>query len=346
MHVFKKPGKHKGILVATHKEADWFSKQSETRKVMHELSKEYCIGIHYGWYGSYQGQSYQSFIMAPKTTAQVSGGKIRIPMNSRNFLPTYLQPDESVSKVWDVINISRNAKAKHLPEFLKSIKKIYDSGRMLKVLLVCPKAGNETSKGHDVNIVKMYQEMFSPKEREYFTMMRLSSELDFLGISQKTIADFYRMSKVFCLFTDLEGESRVIHEALLCGLPVVVYKRLMGGGRDHLNGKNSMLFSDYSDAHETIKSAVDGYDSGMFPTDESLISELREDHTVPLLLGHLSNVVACGDDMEVKGSIINLDNLHMRLPAHYMDVPWAHGGGITADIKSMGQFETFKKEVV
>ena len=41
--------------------------------------------------------------------------------------------------------------------------------------------------------------------------------------------------------------------------------------------------------------------------------------------------------------LINTDNLNLRLPGHYLDVPWntPDGNGITADIVSDKQLDIF-----
>ena len=56
------------------------------------------------------------------------------------------------------------------------------------------------------------------------------------------IARLYRASRSFLLCSQREGESRVIHEALLSGTPVLARRDLIGGGLDHLDEANSQLY--------------------------------------------------------------------------------------------------------
>ena len=83
--------------------------------------------------------------------------------------------------------------------------------------------------------------MFSETERQNITLTLLSPLGNPFPLSEQAISDFMNLSKVFTLFSDKEGESRVVSEALLCGLPVVVKKDILGGATDYLNIQNSTL---------------------------------------------------------------------------------------------------------
>ena len=136
----------------------------------------------------------------------------RIPYTHSAFTPAYFCKDDAVSKFWDIINVSRNHKIKCLRSFLFAIRKLYDAGHRLRVLLVVPSCPSESPETHYMELVKVYADLFSRKERKLFTLMRLSPELGFLGISPETIAHFYKSSKVSTLFSLSEGEPRVINE--------------------------------------------------------------------------------------------------------------------------------------
>jgi glycosyltransferase involved in cell wall biosynthesis len=346
-HIFKKYNKNnnqKGIFVITHKEIGMF--ESLPKKI----KDYYYMGVHYGSASHLQGATkmhIQDFSMGRESTVKfIDKEPFRIPYNSRAFTPEYYKENPEIPKYWDIINVSRNAHVKRLDTFLHSIRKLYDSGNKYKVLLVVPSSTNEQPDTHLVDIIKMYQQMFTRKEREFFTLMRLSSELGFLGISPRTIAYFYQSSKIFCLLSSAEGESRVIHEALLCGLPVVCYAGLLGGGRDYLNETNSVQFRDYNHIHNSFIKAISGYDKLKVESD-FLSEELREDRTLPKLKKYFSDLYKENSDT-FDNNLINVDELSLRLPAHYLDLPWntEHGNGQTADICSKEQMRIFMGELM
>jgi len=342
-HIFKKYNKQtkqKGIFVITHKEIDVFNNLPQ------EILNCYYIGVHYGsaayLYGA-RKQAYQDFCMGAQSTVSFVGEEaFRIPYNSRAFTPSYFSEDKTIPKHWDIINVSRNSHIKRLDDFLKAIRILYDKGNYLNVLLVVPSCHKEKPSSHFVDIVKVYNKMFTRKERESFTLMRLSSELGFLGMSASTVAHLYKSSKAFCLLSSSEGESRVIHEALLCGLPVVCYAGLTGGGRDYLNKTNSCQFTDYSKIHISLADVSERTGKDLFVDTEKLSSELSETKTIPKLKKLFSELYARNGDF-FDGQLINLDELNLRLPAHYLEVPWNtdSGNGITADVLSNQQLKIF-----
>lgn len=344
-HIFKHPtSTHRGILVFTHKEIPyWKQHLPQIIEEVWKIRRSYFIGVHYGVLSNVVAEPFQDFVMGRESTVRVHGRQIfRIPFNSRAFTPVCFQPDSKVKKHWDIINISRVPKVKNLDIFLRAIKQIYLSGRKFRVLLVVPSSSNESPQHAFTNIVQTYHEMFSEGERELFTLMRLSPELSFLGLPQETIAYFYNSSRVFTLLSAAEGESRVIHEALLCGLPVVVYANLQGGGRDYLNNSNSVQFGDFKDVAAALAFAVENHARLSFDP-HALLSELREDHTIPKLRDYFREMFALqGESFD--GELINLNKLNFRLPAHYFNVPWhlPSGNGITTDIESLEQFAAFR----
>ena len=341
-HIFKHPAEGKGVIVFTHKEI------GKVHSAANQLRQKYFLGIHYGSAANLytSSQPWQDFCMGAKSTVSFGDDEpFRIPFNSRAFTPEYFKQDKSTPKYWDIINVSRNANVKKLHEFLKAIRKLYDKGKLYNVLLIVPSANNEKRVSHFTDIVEVYGKLFSEKEREHFTLMRLSKELGFLGISPRTIAHFYNSSKVFTLLSDAEGESRVIHEALLCGLPVVVFAGLLGGGRDYLNETNSVQFVNYNDTYLALEAAVEDQSrlNPRLKVDVARLSdELSERRTIPKLKDMFHKLyVANGEKFD--NVLINTDNLNLRLPGHYLDVPWntPDGNGITADILSDKQLDIF-----
>ena len=149
------------------------------------------------------------------------------------------------------------------------------------------------------------------------------------------------------MLSSAEGESRVIHEALLCGLPVVCYAGLLGGGRDHLNDTNSAQFTDYENIHLSLIKAAENAGSQLIVDTESLSAELSEIKTIPKLK-QLFEEMYNKDGNEFDGELINTDELNLRLPAHYLEVPWnvESGNGVTADIVSKEQMTIFIKELM
>ena len=239
---------------------------------------------------------------------------------------------------------------KNYPELLKSIRKLYDINQNFKIIFVIASNKNEIgNKNYYNQIFNDYNKLFSPKERELFTIIKTHPETGFQGFSYTFLSYLYNRSKVFTIFSQMEGECRVVKEAQLCGLPVVVKSDVQGGIRDYLNQSNSIYFDNYEDAHIILKEAVNNYDKFKIDT-EYWAKELREDYSLDSLKKYLMEFYA-SKGLKFDEELINTDNLNRRLPAHFYDtqsVPWASDSKfrfITTDITNVFMLRSFFKEL-
>lgn len=336
--------KKTGIIVLTHKEKRWVENNPLALNIIREINQDYFIGIHYGHRMEGMHRSdFEDFCMGAKSVVEFSGLEpFRIPLNSRAFTPSFFR-NMGIPKFYDLINISRNITLKKLDVFLNAVREIYDQGYDYKFLLIVPTSENEVDDGNFfLDIVEKYNHMFSRKERENFTLIRLSGEHGFLGISPLTISYLYNSSRIFSLLSPGEGESRVIHEALLCGLPVVCYSGLYGGGRDYLDESNSLQFDSYDKVAETFVKAIKSYPS--FSVDSNALSrELSENYSIENLHQYFETLFN-NEKVNYDHELENLDYLNLRLPGHFTDVPWklTDSNVPTADILTIEQLNKFK----
>lgn len=330
-HIFKKKTNTKGILVYTHKELEhgrWHDDISQGIPLLHQdIVDNYYIGIHHGSVprSFHNVDSRISFAMASpgQTATEMSPPRVQIPMNSRNFLPDFFKPTAG-EKMWDVLNISRNIPLKRLDVFMRAVRELYDQKKFLKVLLVVPSEYDELNNPSSwPQIMNYYENNFSAKERDLFTFIKLSPEYSGQGISLSTIAHFYKSSRVFTLLSAIEGESRVIHEALACGLPIVCFSGLSGGGRDYLNDLNSVQFDDYEDLASTLETAVNNTSQGLLTVNtDDIRQNMCCEKTLPTFITYINRLYALDGSSVSQQELINTDYLHLRLPSHFLDVPW------------------------
>ena len=371
-HLFKLPKDgNKGILVFTHKEMKFFfrpnkpfskkrpltylpfainsvyTKYQKTPRFIKEfeaLREKYFIGVHFGWHHTeFPELKYADFFMAGKGTVDFTPPEhiLEIPMNSRNFISHRFADMNYDQKFWDIICVARAARFKNLDLLLKSIKELNKTeGKFHKVLLIIPPNSSEDPTKFYTTIIEDYYNWFSEEERNQITIMKLSKDLSLLGMPQNSLIHFYNASKVFTLFSEKEGESRVIAEALLCGLPVVVKSDLEGGGRDFLNSDNAVYFDTFETAHLAFKTALDKHEVLQKGT-TSLKKDLRDDYTIPVLKDYFKKLYT-SHEMKFDGELLNLDYLDRRLPGHTHSVPWSINRFNTADIVSIEQFDVFK----
>jgi hypothetical protein len=376
-HIFKYPkdGK-KGIIVFTHKEMieyvyKWFItsrrdylfnlfkiynlpfkiiKQFLINQKIEKLRKHYFIGIHYGWILiNPKIPEWVDFHMAKKTTLILNdySDKFLIPLASRNFTPMVMK-HKAIDKYWDIVIVAKNIKHKQLDVFLKEVRKIYDLGYKYKILIISSSnKGEESNKSYANNLFDIYFNDFSYEERENITLLKLDWRLGFQGLHYSTVSHLLNQSKVFAFFTKEEGVAKALQEALLCGLPVVAYKNLKGGGADYLNSDNSILFEKFENAHKSLIEAVENYDKFTLHT-ETLEKELYDKYSLERFKKYM-NILYEKNGQKFDGELVNTDNLNRRLPAHFYDknLGWCDDEKYrytTTDVVSLYEFNRFYKK--
>lgn len=311
------------------------------RKAFRKTQMHYFVGVHYGWTAS-SIPLYENcdFLMTPQQIDTNRNNQIlHIPLASRNFTPQCFQNKNQI-KDWDILCVSRLNKLKNLDYLLKSIRKIFDHGYNYKVLMIVPENKKMDKKRFYMNLMNDYYSLFSSNERQNFSIMLLSSNIGFPGLPFEVMSHFYNSSKIFTLFSNAEGSSKVISEALLCGLPIVVKDNLEGGGRDFLSKDNSVLFSSFENAHESLIQAVENYD--LFKVEnETLRQNLSEEFSLEKLKEYFKKLFE-ENGQTFDSKLINTDHLNIRIPAHLNEnIPWAKERFSTADIVTHKQLEIF-----
>lgn len=365
----------KGILIFTHKEINNTSFIN-----FNELTKKYFIGLHIGCWFKSKIPNYVDFIMcSPKQLENINSITHKIiPYNSRNFLPTYFDKykNKSInsllhsitkfkqyskcplptnlleninnieynkdSKYWDIITIAKPHSVKKLDCFLYSMEQLLKINPNINILIISPIAPNEYkhSKDHH-NIEQIIKTKFTLIEQQHFTLFRPECNTN-EGIDNEFIYPFYQWSKIFCFYTEFEGESRVAHEALCCGLPIVCYKYLKGGANEYLNENNSNQFTTYNNAYNSIIECLDTYQN-MNLDYNNLQNILHEDKTINLIKSDFKTLYN-KYNLEFNGELLSYNQLHFRLPGHYYYDPWAHlSDNETSDILNNNQWNLFKQ---
>ena len=232
MHIAKRSTKEsKGILIITHKELSYLSVTVQIRKknvlkmifypifflqrllysrLMMKLSDRYVIGVHWGASNVVEKTPlWVSFHMSAPGTAVINDGKYIIPLNSANFTPN-IMCNKGYPKILYIICIAKNIKVKKLDKLLQSIREIYDAGRKFKIVLVVASNISEPFNKFYVNLLDDYNKLFSDGERENFIIVKTHPETGFKGLSTSFLSDLLNLTKIFTLFSAVEGESRVI----------------------------------------------------------------------------------------------------------------------------------------
>lgn len=359
--LLKKPNNNKGVIIFTHKEWGFFSGNKLMRKLKREgkippafykelrapydklitkLKRNYFIGIHFGCYYPHNFASNQiDFVLSGTSNIpNIDNSLSRIPLNSREFISKSFE-NTNIQKHYDIIKVAQNVKVKNWPLVFSATKKCLSQRPETTFLFITPSQSG-VKHGIEKNLSDLFYRTFSQREQSQISFLFLHPTLEW-GVNQKSLIRFYNQSRVFTLFSKAEGESRVVSEALCCGLPVVAYSKLKGGGTDLLNPENSVLFDEFESAHLSWIQALEKFPDGIVDKPEL---KTREDYSLPKLHRYFEELYS-RNGMNYDHSLINTDHLDRRIPGHHYDVPWMIKGKPTADILSKKQFQIFTEHL-
>lgn len=328
-----------GVLIFTHKERPFlFDPPGPLADRLHSLSRRYVVGMHWGSYHEGVGETpFVDFhLAAPGTVTFAPDADVRhVPLCDRDFTPAHFRPMD-VPQAWDILAIGHPIEIKRMHELLDVVRDLYDHGHEVSVLLVCAIPGPPETLGPewDHRFFEKYRDLFSPAERD---RIQLAAPVEssvgdrpLHPIPNEVFPYLYNASRTFTLFSQAEGQSKVIHEALVCGTPVVVREDLRGGGRDYLDERNSRTFADLEGAREAFVGLLTGDDPGFDPA--YLRRDLSEEYTVDRLESELRGIFA--DLGEVYAGSLDRENLSVKLSSHRTTLPPALRRERTDDLRS------------
>ena len=335
-HLLKEASKHSpGTIIFTHKEWPFCHQLFYVlRSFYKSIAANYKLGIHWGHVqDNIKDMKFVDFHLAASGTLNFdeSNQVPLLPFSSRNFLPNCFYPT-GIKKQWDIINISRPFEIKRLKHFMNAVRYLFDSDKKAKVLLISNTSKNFKKNNPDKNIYDYYLQNFTMQERERFQFFLLHQDGFPQQLTPAALAYFYNASKIFSLFSLREGESRVIHEALLCGLPILHHSELKGGATDHLDSTNSLAFNSDKDAAEKMQFMINNY--SQFNVDVNYFQSICcEDQTKAVFKQSLQKYYK-KYDWPFDG-ILHLDNLSFELPAHVIHLPRWMRQSVSNDLSSV-----------
>ncbi len=336
--------KGKGVIIFTHNELEYFfpylllpgllnkSKKSIFFKLIYfiylnfnkiikknilkkisNLKKNFLIGIHWGFDVNYiPDHDFIDFHLGFKKIQSLTSKKF-IDLTSRNFSSEYMTNNHNFIKYWDFISVSSNQQRKNIIKILQDFRKIYDLGLNYKLLILIPSTANEKN---DKQLIDFFFNNFSFDERNNISIIKLDYNLGFLGLSQKQLSLFYKMSKIYISYSESEGEPRTIHEAQLCGLPIVFYLNQLGGGADYLSDKNAIFFNNFNNSYKSIIKSYNEYDQLKLHTTFNMENKNDTKKNIERLKKSILNIFFDKNLSTEHLVFINFDYLNLRLPTH------------------------------
>ena len=220
----KPPGDGCGVVTFTTQERDRFIKRDrELRAAIDALKDRYLIGLHHNWHDwQFRYDPLFDFSMAGEDDLrEVDGRPVpRVSLDACNFCPPEFRP--AGDTFWDLLFVAHPVYFKRVPVFFDTVRELFDRGRRIRVLHICPMPPYSSSEERTVlfDVRSRYESMFSDEEQSLFTLLTTDFRYPF-PFDLPTLAHFYRSSRVFIHTADEERRCRVAAYAWAVGAPVV-----------------------------------------------------------------------------------------------------------------------------
>ena len=312
--IIKKPSLNsKGVITFTTQERDKVIFQDqEVYNLIGQMKKDWIVGLHHNWHDyHFRYNPIFDFSMAGEGDLGDPNTPL-VPMDACNFIPQPFFNDKETKKVWDVLYVTRAVTFKRLPLFLKTIRKLYDEGHKLRVLLICCIPPYDID---PADIVADYQSMFNLEERKTFTLIPLKHDYPFT-FDPVVLSHFYHSSKVFVHFAPDERRCRVVANAVASKLKIVCREDCASIIPKQFRGE-PLYYRVNSDEEydKAILKAVSDFDNNHVDLSKQSY-EFSTDHTSKQLKGYLEkflNITA--EDM--RDQDFNFNNLDIRMGRHH-----------------------------
>ncbi len=209
-----------GIVSFTTQEELLIRHNKKNLYLFKKLKNYYITCLHFNWHNfDYYPDNLFDIHFAGERDLVIKNKKeiTLFPLDACNFCPSFFKHEKN-EKYWDILYIARSVFFKGIPEFFQSIRKLYDKGKLYRVLFLCPVPPDKNKEYKKLRIE--FERLFSLEERSLFNFLPLIEDYPFF-FDLETLAQFYKKSKVFIHTAPTERRCRVAAYAFASGLPVI-----------------------------------------------------------------------------------------------------------------------------
>lgn len=308
--LIKIPDSSKGVITFTTQERDKiiFTDRNIFSKIV-DLKSKYVIGLHHNWHDyGFRYNPLFDFSMAGHGDLGNSNVPL-VTLDACNFIPNDFQYSNG-EKYWDIIYVTRAVYFKRVNLFFETVKKIYSSGRKIRVLLVCCIPPEDAT---PINVTEEYMKIFNEEERKYFTFLPLAHDYPFC-LDSSTVGFLYRSSKIFVHFANDERRCRVVANAGATGMPIICMKDPASIIPEHLRvSPYCYIVENDNDYTEKIIQALNEYDK------DRNLSEISKYFSTKYTKIELMNQLTpfLGSKESLNENSFNFNNLDIRLGRHH-----------------------------
>jgi hypothetical protein len=333
-----------GVIIFKHSEMG-FLNSPIYKSLWTKLKANHLVGVYFGWHTELRHDiPFADFYLSSPETLQAPQNSTvhRIYLNGFNFIPSYFCPDARYPKIWDFITIVNNTKHKRIDQYLLEISRLIDMRPETTALLINPVDFEaEGNPGFYNDFAKDYSQHFPGEKKKQLTVLRLKREATITPLLPEQLVHFLRLSKIFVLLSEGEGAARVVPEALLTGLPVILKSSLKGGTGYYLDPSNSRKIGPTEDIAMVLKDAINHYDQ--FSLDQKALRKIfGEQESTERFHQEILQLMSARS-LKVTGDF-DLGNLKLKIPCHAKILPRKYCSAYGDDIVYNRLFAMFVRD--
>lgn len=329
----------RGVVVLTHKEVKWLygggspplrqRHRSQLHRRLDRLRERYAFGVHAGRRLSPTSAALDQrweFVLATERLAPELAEDRRIARSSAHFVPDDYGVPMPEHRTWDLVHVATQSSGKHWPRFLAASAALLATDPSLRILGIATRAPGQPSLRVEAS------EVLGDHLGRSFVLEEPDSTGFFKGWHPRIIERILAETKVLCLFSEIEGSSKIVSEASMAGCLVVLYEQLVECCIELPEGARHVLpmqpGSEVMALAAAIRNAAD-----YRPDRRRLTAFYGETASIAHLRARLAEILGHPVDLE------DTEALRFRLPAHSdAGMPWIRGDRptVTADAIGLG----------
>jgi len=317
--------KQKGIVTFTSQELLRFiNKDKSIQEQISKIKDRWVVGIHHNWHNfKFRHNPLFDFDMAGDTDLIEVNNRsfLHIPIECTHFSPEFFHFSQN-DKMWDILYVGRAINFKKIPEFLNIIRKLYDNGKMYRVLFISPISKdcrkNPDLHGNFCKIQDMYLKMFNAKERKLFNLITIDYDYPF-PFDIETLSHFYKSSRIFVFTSDDERRPRTVSYAMASGMPTVLMESVASLLPKSKQQKPLVYLANSFEEYPTLIEEAISYATTDEYSKESMIDGINEFDTT-YNLNRLNDIFLKEFDIDLfeeDNKYNALYELDIRLARHY-----------------------------
>jgi|GEM_PF-1991923 len=333
----------RGVVVLTHKEVKWLyggasprlrrRHRSHLQQRVDRLRDRYAFGVHAGWRLSPSSAALDErweFVLATERLAPTLPGARRIARSSAHFIPDGYGLPAAERRTWDLVHVATQSAGKHWSRFLAASAALLAGDPSLRILGIATRVPGGPS------LRDQASEVLGDNLGRSFILEEPDS-LGFLkGWHPRIIERILAETKVLCLFSEIEGSSKVVSEASMAGCLVVLYEQLIDCCIEVPDDATHIRRMRRGAEAETLAAAIRSAD-GHRPDRASLAAFYGETASIAHLRTRLNEILGHPVDLE------DTEGLRFRLPAHSdVGMPWVRRGPRTTTADAI-DFDTMHR---